>query len=88
MEPTFSLNGSIYLCSVQNILEKNEGQLENTLDLKSLKEKKLISKKYLKLKILGTGELKSKIDISAHFVSKQAKEKIEKIGGKLNILKK
>jgi large subunit ribosomal protein L15 len=76
------------LSRIQNILEKNEGQLENTLDLKSLKEKKLISKKYLKLKILGTGELKSKIDISAHFVSKQAKEKIEKIGGKLNILKK
>ena len=58
------------------------------LCLKSLKEKKLISKKDIKLKILGTGELKTKIDITAHYASKQAQEKIEKIGGKLNITKK
>ena len=58
------------------------------MDLKSLKDKKYINKKYLKLKILGTGELKVKVDITAHHASKQAKEKIEKAGGKLNILKK
>ena len=39
-------------------------------------DKKLINKKYLKLKILGRGELKTKIDITAHFTSKQAEEKI------------
>ena len=39
-------------------------------------------------KDLGTGELKIKVDITAHHASKQAKEKIEKVGGKLNILKK
>ena len=39
-------------------------------------------------KILGTGELKTNIDISAHFASKQASEKIQKAGGKLNIIKK
>ena len=43
---------------------------------------------YQKLKILGSGELKIKLDITANFVSKQAQEKIEKVGGKLNILKK
>ena len=62
--------------------------LTTPLDLKSLKDKKLINKKYLKLKILGTGELKIKIDIIAHFASKQAQKKIEKAGGKLNIVKK
>ena len=55
---------------------------------KLLKDNKIISKKYLKLKILGDGELKEKIDISANYISKQAKNKIEKIGGKLNIIKK
>ena len=40
------------------------------------------------MKILGTGELKNKIDITAHFASKQAQVKIEKVGGKLNIIKK
>ena len=52
-----------------------------------LKEKKLINRKFLKLKILGTGEIKNKIIISAHFASKQALSKIEKAGGKISIVK-
>ena len=51
-------------------------------------QKKLINSKYLKLKILGTGEIKTNIEISAHFASKQALTKIEKAGGKINIVKK
>ena len=76
------------LSKIQNIYEKNKNEIKSSLDLKSLKDKKLINKKYLKLKILGTGELKTKIDITAHFASKQAQEKITKAGGKLNIIKK
>ena len=69
-------------------MDKNKNDLKNTLDLKILKEKNLINKKYLKLKILGTGEIKSGIQISANFASKQALTKIEKAGGKINIVKK
>ena len=76
------------LSKIQNIYEKNKNEFKSSLDLKSLKEKKIINKKYLKLKILGTGELKTKIDVTAHFASKQAQEKITKAGGKLNIIKK
>tara|TARA_A100001011_G_scaffold328461_1_gene353179 strand:+ start:507 stop:959 length:453 start_codon:yes stop_codon:yes gene_type:complete len=76
------------LSKIQDIFEKNKNLLNNSLDLKSLKDKKLINKKYLKLKILGTGELKTKVDIVAHFASKQAQKKIEKAGGKLNLVKK
>jgi len=76
------------LSKIQEMYEKSENKLTNSLDLKSLIEKKLLNKKYLKLKILGTGELKEKIDITAHFASKQAQTKIEKAGGKLNIVKK
>ena len=76
------------LSKIQSIYEKNKNGFKSSMDLKSLKEKKLINKKYLKLKILGTGELKTKIDITAHFASKQAQEKITKAGGKLNIIKK
>ena len=76
------------LSKIQNIYEKNKNEFKSYLDLKSIKEKKIINKKYLKLKILGTGELKTKIDITAHFASKQAQEKITKAGGKLNIIKK
>ena len=76
------------LSNIQDILEKNKNGIQKNLDLKLLQEKKLINKKYLKLKILGNGELKKNIDITAHFASKQALKKIEKAGGKLSIIKK
>ena len=76
------------LSKIQTMYEKNKHKLSNSLDLKQLKEKKLINRKFLKLKILGTGELKEKLDITAHYVSKQALEKITKAGGKINIIKK
>ena len=76
------------LSKIQNILDKSKNDIKNNLDLKILKEKKLINKKISKLKILGSGELKKSIEISAHFASKQALKKIEKIGGKLSLIKK
>ena len=76
------------LSKIQSILDKKKNKILNSLDLKILKEKKLINKKFLKLKILGSGEIKKNIEISAHFASKQALSKIEKAGGKINIVKK
>ena len=63
------------LSKIQNIFDKTKNKLKNTLDLKILKEKKLVNKKFLKLKILGTGEIKKNIEITAHFASKQALKK-------------
>tara|TARA_E500000178_G_scaffold319584_1_gene342005 strand:+ start:57 stop:509 length:453 start_codon:yes stop_codon:yes gene_type:complete len=79
---------TLNLSRIQDILDESKNDIKSTLDLKILKEKKLISKKFLKLKILGKGEIKKIIEISAHFVSKQALSKIEKAGGKINIIKK
>ena len=76
------------LSKIQRILDKSKNEIKNVLDIKILKEKKLVNKKFLKLKILGTGEIKKNIEISAHFASKQALSKIEKAGGKLSIVKK
>ena len=76
------------LSKIQSILDKSKNNVKNSLDLKILKEKKLVNKKFLKLKILGTGEIKKNIEIAAHFASKQALSKIEKAGGKINIIKK
>ena len=78
----------INLSSLQTFYDSKVLDLKNPIDLKILKEKKIISKKFSKLKVLGNGEVKNKISISANFVSKQAKLKIEKAGGSLNILKK
>ena len=76
------------LTKIQNMIDKKENNLKNILDLKILKEKKLINKKYSKLKILGTGEIKNNIEIIANYASKQALEKVSKVGGKLSLSKK
>ena len=76
------------LAKIQNMIDKKENNLKNILDLKILKEKKLINKKYSKLKILGTGEIKNNIEIIANYASKQASEKVSKAGGKLSLSKK
>ena len=76
------------LSKIQNIIDKTKNDIKGNLDLKTLKEKNLINKKFKKLKILGTGEIKKNIEISAHFASKQALSKIEKAGGKISIVKK
>ena len=76
------------LAKIQNLFDKTENNLKDIIDLKTLKEKKLVNKKFSKLKILGTGDIKKSVDITANFASKKASEKIEKAGGKLNLVKK
>ena len=79
---------TLNLSKIQSFFDKSKDDIKSSLDIKFFKEKKLISKKYNKLKILGSGDLKTKVEIIANFVSKQALEKIQKAGGKINIIKK
>ena len=76
------------LSKIQSMIDKGKNKLSENLDLKILKEKKFINKKFIKLKILGSGEIKKNIQISANFASKQALEKVQKAGGKVNLIKK
>jgi large subunit ribosomal protein L15 len=78
----------INLSHLQKFHDNKKIDLNSPVDLKLLQEKKIINKKYLKLKILGDGDLKSKISLTVNFASKQAQVKIEKAGGSLNIVKK
>ena len=78
----------INLSYLQKFHDNKRIDLNGPVDLKLLQTKKIINKKYIKLKILGDGELKNKSNITAHFASKQALAKIEKAGGTINILKK
>ena len=75
------------LSKLQNFSERKIIALNSPIDIKILKEKRIINKKYSKVKVLGNGDLKSKITISVNYVSKEAQKKIEKIGGKINIIK-
>ena len=83
-----NMTAILNLSKIQKILDKSQNDIKNILDLKILKEKKLVNKKYKKLKILGSGEINKNLEISAHYASKQALSKIEKAGGKISIIKK
>ena len=72
---------------IQMLLEKKIINKDEKLDLKILIKKNILNKSYKKIKILGSGDIKTKLDIVADFSSKSAKDKIEKIGGKLIIKK-
>ena len=78
----------INLEKIQTFIEQKTINSSDTIDAKLLKKLKIINKNSQKLKILGTGEIKVKINIDADLISKSAKEKLEKIGGSILIKKK
>jgi len=77
----------INLSRIEEISLKDQTILSNIINLNTLQKSKLINKKYNKLKILGNGDLKKKFDIEVNSISKSAKEKIEKLGGKVTLIK-
>ena len=72
---------------IQMLLEKKVINTDEKLDLKLLIKKNILNKSYNKIKILGSGNIATKLDIEADFSSKSAKDKIEKVGGTLSIKK-
>ena len=77
----------INLSKLQIAITSKKITPNSKIDLKVLQKIKLINSKYKKLKLLGTGEIKEKIDFEINFISKSAKEKIEKSGGKITLIK-
>ena len=77
----------INLSRIQEIITKQKNILNNKINLINLQKSKLINKKHKKLKLLGAGDLKQKFDIEVNSISKSAKEKIEKLGGKVTLIK-
>ena len=78
----------INLNKLQNLIDKKTLNPEEVINIEILKKKKILNSSYSKFKILGSGEIKNKIDIEANLSSKSAEEKINKIGGKLTIKNK
>jgi len=66
-------------------LEKLAALGETTITLEVLKTAGLV-KRDLPIKVLGDGELKSALTVHAHKFSKSAREKIEKAGGKIEVV--
>ena len=72
---------------IQFYINKKSIKTTEILNSDLLKKLKLINKNSNKLKILGTGEIKDKIDIEADLASKSAMKKLEKIGGSIQLKK-
>jgi large subunit ribosomal protein L15 len=73
---------------IQNLINSKRINEDLKIDLEILKKANILSKSYNKIKILGTGEIKSKINLNVDYVSKSAKEKLEKIGGTISLKNK
>ena len=77
----------ISLSRIEEIINKQASASDSKISLQSLQKLKFINKKYKKLKLLGPGDLKKKINVEVNSISKSAKEKIEKLGGKVTFVK-
>ena len=75
------------LNKIQSYIDKKNIKTSDLLNSELLKKLKLINKNSNKLKILGSGEIKDKINIEADLASKSAIEKLEKVGGSIQIKK-
>ena len=80
--------GKINLGKIQYFIKKNSINNKEKINLDLLKKLNILNKKSSQLKILGSGEIEEKITIEADFFSKSAKDKLEKNGSIVQILKK
>ena len=72
---------------IQSYIDNKSIKTSDVLNADKLKKLKLINKNSKKLKILGTGDIKDKINIEADLASKSALSKLEKIGGSIQLKK-
>mgnify|MGYP000748639020 FL=1 len=75
------------LDKIQSFIDKKSLKSNDLINSELLKKLRLINKNSIKLKILGSGNIKDKVNIEADLASKSAVEKLEKIGGSIQIKK-
>ncbi len=75
----------INLGFLQKLIDTKKINSEEKIDLETLKKSKVFRKSIYKYKVLSNGELKSKINIEVDYLSKSAKDKIEKAGGLITV---
>ena len=76
------------LDKMQSLIESKRINSANQINLETLKKAKIVSKTYNKIKILGSGKIKEKVDLNIDYISKTAIEKLKKAGSTVNLKKK
>ena len=79
---------TINLNKIQNLIEKKRINKDSQINIDTLKKNKIINSSFNKIKVLGSGEIKEKINLSVDFISVSAKEKLEKAGGTISLKEK
>ena len=72
--------------AIVNVADLNQFAEGTVVDAELLKATGLVKKVYAGVKVLGNGELTTKLTVKAAKFSKSAVEKIEKAGGKAEVM--
>ena len=75
------------LDKIQKLVDSKKIDLNSQINIETLKKSKIINSTSNKIKILGSGDIKVKINLNIDFISKSAKEKLEKAGGVVTLKK-
>ena len=78
--------GKLNLGDLQQFIESKRIKPSEKIDIKYLHSFKILKKKYEKIKILGQGEIKDKLNLEVHYLSNSAKAKLSKNGSTIKIL--
>ena len=72
--------------AIINIRDLNMFEKETVVSDKTLIERGLVKGSYDGIKLLGEGEINYPITLKIHRISKKAREKIESVGGKIEVI--
>ena len=75
------------LDKIQKLVDSKKIDLNSQINIETLKKSKIINSTSNKIKILGSGDINVKMNLNIDFISKSAKEKLEKAGGVVNLKK-
>ena len=80
--------GSLNLAEIQSFIQSKKIKNTDKIDLALLKKLNIVKKKFKKLKVLGKGEIKEKLNLEVNYLSNSAKAKLEKSGPIIKIINK
>ena len=80
--------GALNLSEIQSFINSKKIKTTDKIDLAFLKKLNIVKKKFKKLKVLGKGEIKEKLNLEVDYLSNSAKAKLEKSGSNIKIINK
>jgi len=80
--------GALNLSEIQSFINSKKIKTTDKIDLAFLKKLNIVKKKFKKLKVLGNGEIKEKLNLEVDYLSNSAKIKLEKSGSNIKIINK